>query len=139
MASRHSAHRGDHHLSLRRAGRTLAHLLAAVLLLAVVSACEQAPAAGEGNGGSCSAKDNGDGTKTISCDDGTEVTVSDGEDGASCTVKDNGDGTKTISCEDGTEATVSDGADAAPCTLVDNQNGSATLRSLDAWEMEPIW
>ncbi len=88
-------------------------------------------------GDSCSVVDNGDGTATISCDDGTTVTVNDGMDGidgtngtngtdgaaglpgmagTSCTVMDNGDGTRTISCEDGTTATVADGADAIPPT-----------------------
>jgi hypothetical protein len=66
------------------------------------------------NGDSCTVTDNGDGTKTITCEDGTSVIVSDGtdgEDGDSCTVTDNGDGTKTITCEDGTSAIVSDGTD----------------------------
>ncbi|MHB8060519.1 MAG: hypothetical protein ACYDHO_06775, partial [Gaiellaceae bacterium] len=64
------------------------------------------------DGSSCTVVDNGDGTKTIACSDGTSVTVSDGAggvSGSSCTVVDNGDGTKTISCSDGTVATVSDG------------------------------
>jgi OmcA/MtrC family decaheme c-type cytochrome len=74
------------------------------------------------DGGSCSITDNGDGTKTISCDDGTNVTVADGQtgqtgqdgqDGASCTITDNGDGTKTVACTDGTTATIRDGATAA--------------------------
>ena len=75
------------------------------------------------DGSSCSVTDNGDGTKTISCTDGTTATVADGTDGAdgtngtdgadgsSCSVTDNGDGTKTISCTDGTTATVADGVD----------------------------
>ncbi|NOZ01609.1 MAG: hypothetical protein GXP54_06940 [Deltaproteobacteria bacterium] len=75
------------------------------------------------DGASCTVKDNGDGTRTISCEDGTQATVAsgkdgidgkngaDGKDGTSCTVKDNGDGTKTISCDDGTEVTVADGKD----------------------------
>ena len=61
------------------------------------------------DGTSCTVTDNGDGTKTVSCDDGTSITVSDGTDGAACTVTDNGDGTKTISCDDGTSVTVGDG------------------------------
>lgn len=61
------------------------------------------------DGASCTVTDNGDGTVTVSCDDGTTVTVSDGTDGASCTVADNGDGTKTITCDDGTSVTVGDG------------------------------
>src|SRR6185436_11339038 len=66
--------------------------------------------------GTCSVDDTDDGRKTISCDDGTSVTVSDGADGmdgakgdegqpgangASCTVDDTDDGRKTISCDDG--------------------------------------
>lgn len=77
-------------------------------------------------GDSCTVADNGDGTATISCEDGTTVTVSDGTDGTeglagmdglpgtaglSCTVTDNGDGTRTITCEDGTSVTVADGTD----------------------------
>ncbi len=95
------------------------------------------------DGASCTAVDNGDGSMTISCEDGTSVTVMNGEDGedgqdgqdgdngaaggvgatgpegppgpagTSCTVVDNEDGTKTISCDDGTSVTVSDGTDGA--------------------------
>ena len=60
----------------------------------------------------CDLSDNGDGTKTILCTDGTEVTLADGQDGepgSSCSVADNGDGTKTISCEDGSTVTITDG------------------------------
>jgi hypothetical protein len=92
---------------------------------------------GASNGKSCTVADNGDGTKTISCEDGASVTVSDGvdgtngtdgtngmdgndgtdgTDGSSCSVVDNGDGTKTISCTDGTSVTLSDGADGADGT-----------------------
>ncbi len=60
------------------------------------------------DGSSCSVLDNGDGTKTISCADGTTATVADGRNGAGCTIVDNGDGTKTITCADGTTVTVSD-------------------------------
>src|SRR5678816_4251828 len=74
---------------------------------------------------------NGDGTVTISCEDGTSVTVADGQDGqdgtdgTSCTVADNGDGTKTISCDDGTTVTVSDGSDGEDgVDGVDGTNGS---------------
>jgi hypothetical protein len=65
--------------------------------------------------GSCTVVDEGDGTKTISCDDGTEATIVDGAEGAqgsagtSCTIEDEGDGTKTLLCEDGTEETILDG------------------------------
>lgn len=66
-------------------------------------------AAGQ-DGSSCSVTDNADGTKTISCDDGTEVTLSDGADGTSCSVQTGTDGTRTITCDDGTSAVINDGA-----------------------------
>ncbi|MBN1612478.1 MAG: hypothetical protein JW940_37955, partial [Polyangiaceae bacterium] len=69
---------------------------------------EAGPQGAQGPAGdSCSVMDDGDGTKTIACDDGTSVTVSDGADGqdgadgadgSSCSVTDDGDGTKTIAC-----------------------------------------
>lgn len=80
--------------------------------------------AGCAPGDSCTVIDNGDGTATIVCEDGTMVTVTNGEDGMSggdgmpgtdgmpglpCTVVDNADGTKTITCDDGTTVTVVDG------------------------------
>lgn len=58
------------------------------------------------DGSSCSVVDNNDGTKTISCTDGTTATVTDG---GSCSASDNGDGTKTISCTDGSSVIVSNG------------------------------
>jgi predicted CXXCH cytochrome family protein len=64
------------------------------------------------DGTSCTVVDNGNGTKTISCQDGTSVTVSDGAEGAagsSCTVRDNRNGTKTITCQDGTSVIIADG------------------------------
>ena len=54
--------------------------------------------------GTCSITNNADGTSTITCDDGTTVTV--GGDDDSCTIVNNGDGTATITCDDGTSATV---------------------------------
>ncbi|HEY3356950.1 MAG TPA: OmcA/MtrC family decaheme c-type cytochrome [Polyangia bacterium] len=103
-------------------------MLALLLALPALPACE-GPAGKNGNpgapgvtgvtgvtgpsgtaGGSCTVTANSDGTKTITCDDGTTVTVKDGQAGSSCTVTDNGDGTKTISCDDGTTVTVANGA-----------------------------
>ncbi len=66
------------------------------------------------DGGSCTIVDNGNGTKTITCDDGTMVVVNDGTAGSSCTVADDGDGCKTITCDDGTTATVCDGQNGNP-------------------------
>jgi len=88
------------------------------------------------DGTSCTVTDNGDGTTTIACDDGTTATVSNGEDGNngtngadgdSCTVTDNGDGTKTVACDDGTTATIVDGADGGSCSVTDNGDGTTTI------------
>ncbi len=92
-------------------------VLAGALAVGACAADDGAPGkagpAGEaGAGTSCSVTDNGDGTSTISCEDGTSVTVqggATGDAGSGCTVTDNGDGTKTIKCDDGTSVTVSDG------------------------------
>jgi hypothetical protein len=83
------------------------------------------------DGQSCTVRDNGDGTKTISCADGTSVTVSNGQAGASCTVTDNGNGTKTISCADGTSVTVSDGQAGGSCTVTDDGHGTKTISCTD--------
>ncbi len=53
------------------------------------------------NGTSCTVTDNGDGTKTIMCEDGTSVTVSDGTDGAN-----GADGQDGTDGEDGKNALV---------------------------------
>ena len=70
----------------------------------------------------CTVESNGDGTATITCPDGTTVTVNDGKPGdagppgeagppadagTTCTIVDNNNGTKTITCSDGTQITVS--------------------------------
>lgn len=84
----------------------------------------------------CSVSGNGDGTYTISCVDGGEVTIrdgvdgTDGVDGSDCSATDNGDGTYTIACDDGSEVTVSDGAsgsDGSGCTTTENADGTWTL------------
>ncbi len=68
------------------------------------------------NGVGCTVTESSNGTKTITCDEGTEVTVSDGADGSngsdgeSCTVIDNNNGTKTITCGE-VSVSVSDGTD----------------------------
>lgn len=77
------------------------------------------------NGAPCTVTDNGNGSATISCPDGTQVVVSSGAPGAdgtagtpgangvngtSCSVAQNPDaGTKTITCSDGTTVTLTDG------------------------------
>jgi hypothetical protein len=85
-------------------------------------------------GTSCTVTQNGNGTATISCADGTTATVANGTngqnglDGTSCTVKDNGNGTKTITCADGTTVTVADGA-AGVSAAVASFHGGAALES----------
>ncbi len=107
--------------------RTFIPLLRVVSIAALVLAAGCGGSDGtngtNGNDGtSCTVTDNGDGTFTIDCDDGTSATVSDGTDGGQCTVVDNGDGTKTITCDDGTEVTVSDGTDGSDVTIVANES-----------------
>ena len=108
-------------------------LLRLVLLVSLACACEgpAGPAGASGDDASCSVVDNEDGTKTITCDDGTSVTIGDGTDGQSCTVVDNGDGTKTITCEDGTSVTITDGTDGVDCSVVDNGDGTKTITCED--------
>ncbi len=102
-------------------------------------------------GAACVIKDNGDGTKTITCGT-TEVKVSDGKTGTDakdCTAKDNGDGTKTITCPDGTAVTVQNGSngsagssgsngsngtngkDGNSCTVKENGDGTKTVACTD--------
>ncbi|GMV14144.1 MAG: hypothetical protein AMXMBFR56_23680 [Polyangiaceae bacterium] len=98
------------------------------LLLATACSGDDGGAGPKGSEGKpCTVTSNGDGTSTISCADGTKVTVKDGqpgdpgtpgdpgeagppgdpaEAGVSCTIVDNGNGTKTITCSDGTTVTI---------------------------------
>jgi len=83
-------------------------------------------------GDSCTVEDNGDGTKTITCEDGTTVDIADGAVGDSCTIEDNGDGTKTITCGEDTV----DVADGSSCTVVDNGDGTKTLTCDDGTSVD---
>lgn len=114
----------------------------------LVAACLATACTTQQDGG-CEVRENADGSSTITCADGTSVTVqngrdgqdgqdgedgqdgTDGEDGASCTVVDNGDGTKTISCEDGTEVVVRDGTDAGGCAVEPRDDGTLLLTCED--------
>jgi hypothetical protein len=101
----------------------------------------QGPPGSDGTDGtSCTVTDNGNGTKTIACGDGTSVTVADGATGAagsSCMVTDNGNGTKTVSCDDGTSVIVSDGAAGQDGAAgEDGANGNDGLTSLIRLEAE---
>ncbi len=93
----------------------------------VVGGCAGADGAA---GASCTAAEI-DGVKTISCDDGTAITLQDGvgengQDGAGCTVTALPDGTTEITCEDGTSAVVNDGEDAL-CAVTMHEGGTATI------------
>lgn len=105
----------------------------ASLFLVACAAGEKGDTGDKGDRGerghSCTVTDSGDGARIIACEDGTEVTITDGVDGEqgskgdkgdSCTVTDNGDGTKTLSCEDGTEVVVRDGAKGADSACAGN-------------------
>lgn len=90
-----------------------------VLLLALAGIAMSCTGADGLDGSSCTVtEDAAAGTRTITCEDGTTVTLpsatdgvdgTPGVDGTDCTVTDNGDGTKTITCDDGTSVTVNDG------------------------------
>src|SRR5512134_3770528 len=99
-----------------------------VALVAGLSLGTAAVGCGGGTDGTSSTvTDNPDGSATITCDDGTSATVSDGMngmDGTTCTVTDDGAGTKTISCSDGTMVTVTDGTDGMDGT--DGTNAAIT-------------
>jgi hypothetical protein len=92
-------------------------------------------------GGSCTALDNGDGTFTLACPDGTEVTLSNGEKGGpgdpgeSCAAVDNEDGTYTVTCPDGAEVILSDGAAGRSCTVADNGDGTYSLTCDDGTDV----
>jgi hypothetical protein len=67
---------------------------------------------GPGSQGACAVHDNSDGSKTITCPDGSTATLTNGTGtpgpaGTSCTVLEAPDaGTKTIACTDGSSVTV---------------------------------
>ncbi len=84
-------------------------LVFTLLLSAGTPGCSGDKGAKGEPGLSCTVSTNDAGVTTISCEDGTQATVSDGTPGTSCTVTDDQMGTKTIRCDDGTEATVTDG------------------------------
>jgi alpha-tubulin suppressor-like RCC1 family protein len=99
----------------------------------------------------CVVVDNEDGSYTMTCPDGTNVTWHDGESPAPCTVAANGDGSYTMTCPDGNVtwhdgeigpvgpegpegpggATGEPGQNALPCVVVDNEDGSYTMTCPD--------
>jgi OmcA/MtrC family decaheme c-type cytochrome len=85
------------------------------------------------DGISCTIEIDEDENRSLICDDGTEVALTDGADGlhgtdgTSCTAFDNGDGTKTIACEDNTQVVVYDGGVCEVTHREDNGDGTETL------------
>jgi len=81
------------------------------------------------DGSSCTAQDKGDGTKTISCDDGTAITVANGRDGdpgaPGAPGEDGEDGQDGLPGQNGQNG--QDGQDGVSCTAVDNGDGSMTI------------
>lgn len=86
-----------------------------------LAAC-QGPAGEKGS--SCSTKDNGDGTVTVSCTDGSSVTLysgrtgDPGDAGSSCSITTKSDGGRVVSCSDGTIADLPSGT-ACEITAID--------------------
>jgi OmcA/MtrC family decaheme c-type cytochrome len=102
-----------------------------LLILATSLALFAATSCAGKDGSSCSVENNADGSTTIRCDDGTNVSIPAPESGTSCTVTSNGDGTSTITCEDGTTVVVPGGTPGTSCTVVDNGNGTKTITCED--------
>ena len=111
-------------------------VLAAILSLGLLAACETAT----GDAESCTTVDNEDGTYTLSCPDGSEVVLANGQPGGQgepgeqgdpgepCTAVDNHDNTYTITCPDGSSFVLSDGEkgeDGAPGK--DGEDGTNVL------------
>ncbi len=100
-----------------------ANHLVLVAIIIIFSGC-QGPAGEEGS--SCSSKDNGDGTVTVSCTDGTSVTLAYGQDGtngdagSSCSITTKTDGGRVVSCSDGTIADLPNGT---ACSISDVDGG----------------
>jgi OmcA/MtrC family decaheme c-type cytochrome len=107
--------KNDMHTMTKRTG---ALFVASLLALAGCSGENGAAGQAGAAGTSCTVTDNGDGTATISCTDGTTATVENGTDGQngangangsngqSCTLVTNPDNTRTLTCGDGSTTTL---------------------------------
>src|SRR6185295_3806619 len=91
-------------------GARLAWFVAAAALAGCAG--DTGPAGPDGsngtNGKSCTLTDNHNGTSTISCPDGTSITLPTGAPGTTCTIINNNNGTRTINCSDGSSVVVQD-------------------------------
>jgi len=100
-------------LTNRQSHDRVALRLAALLVVAATACSGSAGKNGANgtNGTSCTATDNGNGSATITCPDGTSVVVANGKDGApgtGCVLTTNGDGSRTITCAGGTSVVIPD-------------------------------
>jgi OmcA/MtrC family decaheme c-type cytochrome len=103
--------------------------LAAVALGSVGCTGPRGPDGAPGSG--CVVKAADGGVKTITCADGTSVTVGNGDAG-SCTVSATTDGgVKTITCADGTSVTVGNGEPGTSCTVGTSDAGLKTVTCTD--------
>ena len=117
---------------------------AIVGLCLVLFGC-QGPAGEKGS--SCSTKDNGDGTITVSCTDGTSVTLNSGRDGTngvngangdagtSCSITTKGDGGRIVSCTDGTIADIPNGT---ACSIGNKPDGGRQISCSDGTVIDII-
>lgn len=120
-------------------GKAVVGVLVLMAFAFATAGCEgpEGPAGAAGAAGkSCTVTDNQDGTKTVTCEDGTSVTLYDGEDGGTGPTGPKGDkgdaGEAGTPGEDGENGLPGeDGEDGLSCTVLDNGNGSKTISCED--------
>lgn len=106
-------------------------LVASLAVLLAISGCEVESKSSKTD--PCTVTQNGDGSATIECPDGSTATIAagkDGDDGLSCHAVEGKDGLKMLECDDGTSVPIvdgEDGKDGAGCTVSDNGDGTHTL------------
>ena len=98
------------------------------LTLCLIMGCAAGP---DGEAGSnCTVVDNGDGTATITCDDGTEATITSGQNGENGAAGEDGaTGPKGLTGDSGEDG--ANGKDGRDCTVVQNEDGTATITCTD--------
>jgi len=106
--------------------------VALAALVSILGACGRSGL----DGNSCTVADNGNGTATIACTDGTQYTVGNGKDGTNGVDGTNGaNGTNGVDGTNGTNGTNGvdgkDGKDGTSCTLVDNGDWTGTITCPD--------
>ena len=77
------------------------------------------------DGNSCTVTENDDGSSTLSCTDGTDVTIANGTDGTDGTDGTGANGANGSDGADGTDGR--DGDAGVGCTIADNGDGTATV------------